>query len=462
MTAEEALARNIVNTNFEDIPAEAIRVSKKDILDTLGVAIVGSTTLGADRVVQLMKEWGGKEEATIVVYGDMVPAAHAALVNGTMTNGIDYNDWHDEALVHAGMSVVPASFAISEQKGRVTGKELITAVTLGLDLICRMGLATIMGMRGWSLSSVYGFLGAAAAASKILGLDEDGTLNALGLAYSQAAGNTQGERDGAMVVRLQAGSAARGGIIAALLAEKGYTGAMNSLEGAAGLYNVYHRGEYDATLLTDKLGEVFEGVNLSFKPWPCCRGNHAYIEAALTMTQEHDIHPEDVAEVTVFVPESLSSGGTGPHILCYPLEIRRNPRNSVDAEWSIPYTVATAITKRKVSLDDFTDEAIKDPVVLQITQKITPMLDQTLQRRGMHPGVVEIKTKNNQVFSKRVEFAYGAPENPMTLEVVADKFRDCALHAAKPLPKGNIERAIQMLSNLEEVDNVNEIIRLLT
>jgi len=234
----------------------------------------------------------------------------------------------------------------------------------------------------------------------------------------------------------------------------------------AGLFNVYHRGEYDPAILTNKLREVFEGINLSFKPWPCCRSNHAFIEAALTIVQEHDIHPENVSEITVFVPQSFSRGGTAPHFLCYPLERRRNPRNSVDAEWSIPYTVATAIAKRKVTLDAFTDQGIKDPVVLRLAQKVTPKLGPRLDRKrkrgGMHPGVVEIKTQSNQVYSKGVDIAYGAPENPMTMEALTEKFRDCALHAAKPLSQENVKKVIQIVSKLEDVDNVNKIIRLLT
>ena len=170
-----ALADNITRVGYDALSPEAVNMTKKDILDVLGVATAGSAALGVAEVAGLIKEWGGKEESTVIGFDCMVPSPSAALINGLMGHALDYDDGHDKSMVHATASVVPASFAVAQRQGKVNGKEFITAVALGIDLMCRMALAAKTNLRvsGWVYSSIFGYFGATAAAGKILGLNKE-------------------------------------------------------------------------------------------------------------------------------------------------------------------------------------------------------------------------------------------------------------------------------------------------
>lgn len=454
MDAAVAMAKNVIKTQYSDIPAEAVEATKKDILDTLGAAVAGSAAPGSREIVELMKELGGKEESTVLAYGGKVTAVSAAMANGAMAHALDYDDTHDRAILHAGVTAVPAAFAVAERIGKINGKDFITAVALGVDVTCRMGLANKEGPAGWILTPIYGFFGAAVASAKLLRLNEAQMVSAMGIAYSQASGNNQCVDDGALTKRMQAGFAARGGVMAALMAQKGITGATNSLEGGRGIYKVYHGGDYDPAPLTDQLGKRFEVADLSFKPYPCCRTLHPYIDAALALAKEHNIRPEDVLEITIGVNKD-------PHPRAYPLEVKCNPRTIVDAQFSIPYAVACALAKGKVGISDFTEAAIGDKTVLALANKITPRFEPKMVRRELTPGLVEVKTRNGS-YSKYVDVAYGHPKNPMSMEALAAKFTDCAANAAKPLPREDVSRAIEMVTKLEEQEDVIRIMKLLS
>ncbi|MFH1485243.1 MAG: MmgE/PrpD family protein [Chloroflexota bacterium] len=453
MDAAVAIAENAVNIGYADLPAEAVDAARRDILDTLGTTVAGSAAPGGQEIVELMKEFGGKKEATIVVYGGKVPAVSAAMANGAMGHALDYDDTHDEAILHAGVTVVPAAFATAERLGKVNGKDFITAVTLGVDVICRMGLANNEGPGGWVLTPLYGYFGATVAAGKLLGLSKDEMVSAIGIAYSQAAGNNQCIDDGALTKRMQAGFAARGGVIAALMAQKGILGTTNSFEGRCGLFKVYHQSNYTPKFLTEGLGKRFEVVNLSLKPYPCCRINHPYLDAVFALLQEHPIRPEDIEAITVFVNKD-------PHELCNPLDVKRNPRTIVDAQFSIPYNVACALIKGKVSISDFTEPAIRDTRVIALANKVTPQFDPKMVRRELTPGKVEIKTSTG-TYSKYIDIAYGHPKYPMNMEAIAEKFMDCARNAAKPVQKAKASKVIGMAARLEGLDDVGEMMRLL-
>lgn len=449
------LADTIYWTNYNDLSAEAIEVTKKDILDVLGTAIAGANALGISEIAGLIKDWGGKEESTVIGFDCKVPSANAALVNGTMSHALDYDDGYDPAIVHTACAVVPASFAIAERTGNVDGKKFITAVALGIDLMCRMGLATRLSLResGWVYTSIFGYFGAAASASKILGLDNNRIVNALGIAYSQTSGNFQSIQDAVLTKRIQPGFASKAGVLSALLAERGVTGIQNSIEGDYGIYNVYLKGQYDPLAITSGLGKVFEVANVGFKAYPCCGYTHNPIYATLALTIENDIRPENVDTITIRTGQNAGD-------LLEPLERKRQPRSVPDAQFSIPYTVATAIVKRKVSIDDFTPEAIHNTDVLQIAQKVNACILPELTRRQVEPAIVEIRTKDGTVFSKRMDDRKGSPENAMSMEEISDKFRDCASHSRVKLSKQSIDMMISLIRNLEKVKDVSEIIRL--
>lgn len=455
-----AVADTVVNTGFDALPAKAVEMAKNDILDTLGTCIAGSTSAASSEVVELARDWGGKPESTIVAFGDRVPAPTAAFINATMGHALDYDDTHDKAVLHVGPAVVSSALSLAERTGDVDGKALITAVALGGDLVCRLGLATTRTLHesGFMFSPLYGYFGAAVAAAKVLRLDKSEVLNALGITYAQASGNVQVNIDDehALTKRLQIGFAAKGGVMAGLLSQKGLTGAQNSLEGRFGLFNLYQRGEYNRDALLVGLGQEFEIANLSFKPYSCCRQIHAHVDAALQLKRDFNLEPADIEKVSIFV-------NADPHPLCDPLDLRRRPQEEVHAQFSIPYSVAVALTYGKVLIKDYTRPALKDEAVLAVADKVSPVYDPSLPTRIVPPARMEIVTTDGRILrSENVVDAKGHPNNPMSFDELADKFRDCVTHAVYPLPEANVERAIELCANLEDVSHVAQIVTLLT
>jgi 2-methylcitrate dehydratase PrpD len=240
------------------------------------------------------------------------------------------------------------------------------------------------------------------------------------------------------------------------MAQKGITGAKNCLEGQQGFYPLYFQGGYHAETLTSGLGERFEGTNVSIKPYPCCRGIHNYIDAALALVKEQDIKKEEVKEIRLFSDEG------GYDTLCMPLEVKAKPRTQVDAQFSIPWGVATAVATRRPSIEHFTEKAIRNPDILSVAEKITVEMDRSLDRAdSIPPAKMEIRMKNGKTYSKQVDHPLGSPEVPMSFEDCAKKFRDCSFYMVNKLPEKQIERVIELVGQLEELKDVGEIMKCL-
>jgi 2-methylcitrate dehydratase PrpD len=395
----------------------------------------------------------------MIAFGEKVPALNAAFINATMGHARDYDDSHFLAVAHSGVCVLPAALAVAERRGKTSGKELITAVALGIDLMNRLGISVGLksAAHGWHNTSVWGIFGATAACGKILRLNEEKLINAIGIAYSQASGTAQCMRDGALTKRMQPGFAAKAAVLSALLAEKGYTGSRDSLEGESGLFRVYHGGKYDRTLLVAELGKYFEVCNLKFKAYPSCGLTHNAITAALELVNQYQIKPEDINKITVAVGESVYS------MVCMPLETKQRPPVIVHAQFSLPYSVARAFVYRKVCLNDFTPEAIKDPAVLEISRKIEPKLVPGLTRqKGFDSVILEVETRGGKKYSKRVDVLKGSLDDPITNEELVEKFKDCASHSVKPIKKLNIDKAAELILNIDTVDDIRNVVSLIS
>ncbi|MFC2066024.1 MmgE/PrpD family protein [Chloroflexota bacterium] len=454
------LAKTVVNARYEDLTPEVVEVAKKFIIDSIGVAIAGSSADGNAEIVDLIREWGGKEESSIMVYGFKVPSPEAAFVNSLLIHSPDFDDTDDRTATHTCVTALPAAMAIAEKMGS-SGKDLITAFVLGVDVTCRLALASNL-FHGWHNTTTVGVFGAAVAAGKIMGLDLDNMVNALGIAYSQASGNRQGRSDGALTKRLQPPFAAKAGVISALLAQRGISGAKNVFQGEWGFFRLYHdySVEYEpdkwAEKLKDGLGTRFEVVNLGAKPYPSVRASHAPIGGAIAIATRYDIKPEDIEEVIIGTNERVISTAGGPFV------IRTNPE--VDAQFSIPYLVAVALTGKKVGLDDVREEVIRSPEMGELAAKVKVVvaLEFKDSRSTMGPIKIKVRMKDGKEYSHREELAKGHPDNPMTGEELAGKFHDCIKRSAKPIPEKRAEQLLEVLSDLEKVDQMGKIISLTT
>jgi len=385
------------------------------------------------------------------------------LVNATMVRAMDFDDFHMQTGMHTGAIVVPVALAAGELKGDTSGKELITAMVLGAEILCRMRSVPdrCIGVSGWT-GEIYGGFGGAVTAGRILGLTDDEMLHAMGLAYGQAAGNAQTIYEGTLTTRLQQGFSAKAGLFSALMAKIGLTGAAEFLDGKAGLYPVYYRGlAYDISRLVDGLGERYEFINLSTKPYPCCGFIISPIENILGMMREHGIAHKDIEKASVRVNHQMHN------TVCIPPENKYRPQTPADAMFSLPYALSTAMLTGDVLLEDFTAEAIREPQRLEFAKRIETRVDEDIDNEAKSLNLplalheIDVMTKAGGCFSQKKYHAKGFPENPMTMEDFCQKIKKCSHFAGKPSFEDKIEPLATMVKDLENQEEIQDLIDLL-
>jgi 2-methylcitrate dehydratase PrpD len=461
MNESSALAGHITGTSYDAIPESVIAVTKKSFLDQLGVILAaGDQGEGCRQFVDLAIAGGGKKESTIIGFGAKAPSYMAAFASGSMSHALDYEDVHDGGGVHPNGPLVPAALAVAESLGNISGKEFLTALTLGTDITCRLSLAKVSSEEalkaGWYMPPIYGAFGAAAAACKLLGLDTRQILDAFSLTLCQATCSAELINSPDSFIRsIRDAFAAKTGVLSALLAQKGISGFNQPIEGKAGFYALYMGGNFNGNVLTDGLGRIFEGANVSFKPWPSCRGTHAYVEAALQIVKNYDIHADDIEEIIVRVTEEPIS-----RMLWEPIERKQHPSKAIDAKFSIPFTVAAAFAYGTVSLDHFLPQRLQDGKMLEIARKIKCDVVPAWGKKVVQ-GLVKVRYKNEMIESPAVDHLSGSPGNPMSQDAITAKFIDCAAHAVKPLSDKKLNALIELVLHMEDVTNMKEIAKYL-
>ncbi len=433
---------------IDALPADAIAAAKINLFDTLACATAGISAAGVQEMLGLVREWGGKPEAAIWCTGERVPAHHAAWVNGMMAHARDYDDTHDQAVLHAGVSVIPAAIAAAELNPAATGADLLAGVAAGLELICRLGMGTTIGIieSGFIYSALLGHFAATAAAARVMGFDREQTHNALGVAYSQAAGTHQVTRDAALTKRMQPGFAAKTALISVAMTRAGIRGARNIFEGEDGLFRTYLRGRYDAAALRAGLGERFEFLNLSYKPYPCCRFDHTAIDAALEIRRRLDGDVSRIRGIKAGVNKQAYEA------VCTPVAVRKAPETVVQAQFSIPYTVACALVKGHVGLAEFTDAALRDPAVRALAAKVDAQIDAAIERdwsRTVSPTQLVVETDAGTL-EARVDFPRGHVNAPMSADDFARKLAGCLEVSGLRWPDDTVTRLRGAIDGLEK------------
>ena len=452
---EQQLVDHIRQHSYDDLPQQAIEAARREVLWALGTALAGAGAEGAERIMAFVRQQGGREEATVLGFGDRVPAALAGLANGSFAKALEYQDkfWMDGSHGYGiGPAVVPAAFATAEHLGGVDGKAFLTAVALATDVQARLltGVPKCFDS-GWNPTYVLAVFGAAMAAAKLLDLDPEQFANAMGIAYAQLAGNRQTNAEGAYAIRLQMGFAVRNGITAAQLARLGITGPHHYLTGPFGLYRLIYTGdELDPEAPLRDLGRTFLGARLGFKAYPCGAVAHPVLDAVLSVREHEGVSAESIETIHVFGTPRL-------RIMAEPKEAKQNPRTHVEAEFSIPWGVACVLVDGRLSLSHFGRQALSDERYAGLARKVETHMD--ARQRDVW---VELKLKDGRtVKSPPVIAPKGHPDNPQSLDELVEKYRDCVQHGPKPLPKERTERAKDLILRLQDVPDVGEVIRLL-
>jgi 2-methylcitrate dehydratase PrpD len=447
---EEKLVNYISDARFEDVPTEVVDTAKNMILTIIGTTIAGAMLEGCQTLVDQIKGWGGKEEATILLHGGKVPAYNAVLINSYMARALDFDDGIRPGM-HVGASAVPAALAASELAGGCRGEEFLTALAAGAEVADRINL--VSDYDGFDPTGICSIFSATAACSRILCLDRDQTWNALAIAFNKSGGSFQSNIEGTLSVRLIQGFVSQGGIISAQLAKNGFTGPRSFLEGVYGYFHLYAKDRYDAQAVVGDLGERFEFQKTIFKKYPSCVGTFAGTEAMLDLVRERDITPDDVMKVDIKVtPYVYKMPGGG-------FKIGDNPR--VDAQFSIQYCVANALLRKSSKLEHFEERSVLDPKIMDIAKKVNVVADPALDKRGETALEMQVLTRDGTVYTKSLDFPSGLPENPLTREENMERFRSCISFAGELIPHENIEQLISLVGELERVKDVRLLIPLL-
>jgi 2-methylcitrate dehydratase PrpD len=467
--ATRKLAHHAATLRYESLPAALVELTKKCVMDTLGVCL-GATTLAeeAQIVAEYVRDLAGKPESTILGFGGKAPAPWAAFTNGSLGHMLDYDGVNAAGGGHVNIATIPLAFAVAEKLGGVSGRDLITAIACGTDVQTRLyqsiDLPDWTMSEGWFPTQLLGGISGAATAGRLLGLNDEQMENAFGIAFNQMCGSRQMAAGAATHLRsMQAGFSAQAALLSADLARRGIVGSKEVLEGRYGLYKNYVRhARQDWEALLGDLGERFPLLAVhGFKVWPACGYTRVTNAAAQQLRAEFKLRPQDIASVTVV-------GGTGgTRLLSEPIELKRRPKTSIDGKYSIPFTTAVMLVKGNVTLHDFTEAGLRDPSVLAMADRVTYRpLDEA---RGEVPSahtmlsrpILEIMTADGKLLKRQPESVPGDPKNPVARELLEAKFRDCVSFSVRPLSANDIERAIEMINNLEHIDDATEIIRLL-
>jgi 2-methylcitrate dehydratase PrpD len=454
------LARFVAEARFDALPPATVAMTKRCLLDGLGTMLAASTLgEGCDRFVALAREQGGPEHSTVIGHGFRVPALMAAFANGSMAHALDFEDAHDRSLMHPNAATIPAALAIAEAvtqrdpaTAKVSGEALITALAIGSELVCRLGAALRVSLddHGWYPPPIFGAFGATAAAGHLLGLGESAMLDAFSLALSQATCSAEIKHSPDSWLRaVRDAFAAKAGVLSAQLAHKGVRGFEAPFEGRAGLFALYARGQYDPGSITERLGEVYALEEISFKPWPTCRGTHAFIEAALSLSALHSINPDRIAAVHAL-------GHPIALMLFEPLGQKRRPSTAIDAKFSIPFTVATALCRGRVALGDFAAGALADPELLALAARVRFEAITGDRHRLEHAtgGTLEIEMADGQRHRCEVPAPLGHPSHPLSDGALIAKFMDCCRHARSPIEPAAARRIVDRVLELERQGDV--------
>ncbi|MBI4332003.1 MAG: MmgE/PrpD family protein [Chloroflexi bacterium] len=444
------LASFAANLGYDQIPERVVATAKNCILDCLGVALAGSVDRAAKTVISYVEELGGNPEAGVIGAGFRTCAPEAALANSVTAAVLDYDDGMLAWGGHLTASTLPPVLALGERE-RASGREVLVAYVAGWEVGAKIGAGIGFKVRQlqWHPSAIVGQLAAAAAASRMLKLDEQRTRIALGIAAAGIGGLRA--NFGTDTKPFHAGVCARGGVVAALLARKGFTANEGILEGNLGLPKILTHQEWDSGKLLAELGDPFAMISpgVIIKLRPSCALTHRSIDAMFALKEDHDFRAEDVAEIECKTHASI------PQTLRF-----SRPQTATEGKFSMEYCLAAALLDGEVTSRQFTDERVCAPEAQKLMAKVKYSHPEGLTvgpEDTFGPQIVTVKLKNGRQYSGQVASARGEPKNPATWDEISAKFRDCARVVLSPQ---DVERVIELVSNLDSLGHINELMTL--
>ena len=440
----QKLAQFFCTLRYEDLPDTLVYQIKTFFLDWIASAFAGLSQPPTQIMLSLAKDMKGSLEATIIPTNSRHLSLVASLVNGASSHVREMDDLHKQSILHPAASVLPAVFAAGE-KAHVSGRDLILGILTGYETGIRAALAAGKShYEYWHTTATCGTFGAAAGAAKVLGLEMEPFVWALGSAGTQSSGLWEFLTEGAMSKQLHPGKSSMNGLLAALLAQKGFTGSSRIFEGEKGFLRATSE-DYDFNILTDGLGENFHTARNSLKYYASCGHTHSSIEAALKVWKDIELNITAIRSITVYLYQGALD-----------LLEKVEARTPYLGKFNIPFCVATALYFGHVDLDDFTDERLKKPEILRLMSIISLKDDPEFTR--LYPkkwtSRVQIELENGKRYEGYCEYPKGDPENPLSEKELIEKFKKLCENIIKDDEK---ERIIDSVLNLEKIDDVANI-----
>ena len=447
--AVDRLVQHVIATRFQDLSAPAVAAVKTFCLDTIGVSVAGTTARYAAEMRLAMGKWGNGAEATVLGLGDTLPASSAAMVNAFHAHNQEFDCVHEAAVVHPLTTIQSVSLAYAERAGGVTGRGLILALALGVDVATSIGMAAKTGLRFFRPATA-GVFGATVAVGKLAGLDAVGLKNALGLAYAQNAGTMQSHVEGGPALALQMGFAAGAAVRAVDLACAGLPGPHDVLEGPFGYFRLYE-GEWDLEPVWAELGMIWRITQVSHKPFPTGRAAHGGLDGILQLRAAHGLQADEVARLTLAAPPLI-------HQL-----VGRPVKLDMDVTYArlcFQYVGALALLNGGVDVGDFGPERLADPRLHDLARHIELVVDGNPGPNALAPQAVTAYLKDGRTLRVDIPHTLGSPERPLSREQHLAKFRRCWSCGARPLTDEAADRLIHLVDGLDELGNSNEIVAL--
>jgi 2-methylcitrate dehydratase PrpD len=447
MDAIAAFAEHVARTRYDDLPDTAIAAAKTLLLDSFGVGVAGSAGPFAGELVQCAGTWGQGGEAQVWVHGMRLPAPAAALCNGYQIHNCEFDCVHERAVVHPMAVLLAAACAHAERAGGISGRDLLTAIVIGVDVGAGLGVASRAPLRFFRPATAGAFA-AAAAVGKLMGFDPATLSHGLAAVLGQLCGTMQAHAEGSMLLALQVGFNARNAVVACDLAARGLVGPSQLLEGPFGYYRLFE-GEHDLAPVLVGLGKVWRVAEVAQKPFPSGRATHGVLDGVLALQRKCGFAAADVAQIRCLVPpltQRLVGRAAQPGM---------TPNQ---ARLCAPYAIACALQSGTVDLDDFRPAALVDPDRLALAARVSVEADSNPDPNALGPVEVAARLRDGALHEIRIDEVYGSPARPMGREAHLAKFRRNWLAGARPLPPAAGERLIALVDELETVGDVTELI----
>ncbi len=446
------LAKFAANLNYEDIP-EAVRDRAKHlVLDSVGIAHASSTYHFASVAMAAAEALSENGDNPVIGSSKKLSLRDAALVNGILCHGLDFDDTHSAGVIHTTTSTFPCALATANHVN-ASGKDMLIAYIIGVESAARLGMVVKGGLHqiGFHPTGVMGAFGCSLVAGRLLGLDEQQLAMAQGIVLSMAAGSLEFLEDGAWTKRMHPGWAAVSGITAAFLAKEGYVGAGHPYEGRFGLFNTYvNNPEYNAnnelSLATAGLGRVWEIDNVAIKPFPACHFTHGCIDAALGLVRDNQIKATDIKRIRALVPQEVVK------TVCEPVANKRRPQNEYDAEFSIPFLVSAAITRGQFTLAELSDDSLKDPEILSLADRVDYEVDPDSGFPIYYSGEVVVEMIDGSEIRQRKAVNRGNSDRPISNEEIIEKFLGNI-----EIANGPSERVRNAILNMDQANSARDV-----